>query len=394
MPVASPIPVTPAVLAWARTESGYAIDRVATRLKVKPERVDACERGESVPTMRQVQELASFFRRPLNVFFLSSPPQVPELAAEYRRLSGVTPGHESPELRLAIRQMSNRRETAVELLYELGEPVTRFLLSAHPNEDPAVVGSRLRTALGITAGIQSAWQDEWQAWRDWRAAAERLGVLVFQFPKVDLALMRGLSLLRFPLPVVGVNSKEQPESRSYTLLHEIVHLMLAVGNEELPALYERRSGEEWESVERFAESVASHALVPEGALREAISRRPSAFDVQTVRSLARLFRVTPLAMATRLRAAGHMNWSEYTAWRQDWSEWVQRLPPRKAGFAHPVDIALGRNGRPFAQIVLEALSANRITSVDACRHLAMRFEHFDKLKSTLSGASTGATADD
>lgn len=37
------------------------------------------------------------------------------IAAEYRRLPGLSPGHESPELRLAIRKMSNRRETMVEL---------------------------------------------------------------------------------------------------------------------------------------------------------------------------------------------------------------------------------------------------------------------------------------
>ncbi len=47
--------------------------------------------------------------------------------------------------------------------------------------------------------------------REWRAAVEQLGVLVFQFPKVELTDVRGLSLLRFPLPVVGVSSKEQPD---------------------------------------------------------------------------------------------------------------------------------------------------------------------------------------
>jgi hypothetical protein len=42
--------------------------------------------------------------------------------------------------------------------------------------------------------------------------------------------------------------------------------------------------------------------------------------------------------------------------------------------------AVSRAGRPFAQLVLEALSANRITSVDASRYLHLKFEHFDKLR--------------
>lgn len=394
MPPVLPVPINPTVLEWARKESGYAVDRVAGRLQVKPERVEAWERGERPPTMRQVQELARFFHRPLNVFFLPSPPQLPPLAAEYRRLPGVTPGQESPELRLAVRQMSNRRETALSLMEELAEPITAFALQAHLNENPEAVGGRLRATLGIAVEAQLEWRDEWQAWREWRAAVEQLGVLVFQFPKVELTDALGLSLLRFPLPVVGMNSKAQPELKCYTLLHEVIHLMLAAGNEEASALLEKRNGEEWEKVERFAESAASYVLVPETALRATTTSRSQDWDIPAVRRLARRFRITPLAMATRLRASGYMDWPQYRAWKAKWSDYVKTLPPRAGGFAHPVDIALNRNGRPYVQLVLQALAANRITSVDASRHLALKFEHFDKLKESLRGGPGGGAADE
>ncbi len=395
MPAAAlPVPINPSVLAWARNESGYAVDRIATRLHVKPERVEAWERGERPPTLRQVQELARFLHRPLNVFFLPSPPQVPPLAAEYRRLAGVRPGHESPELRLAVRQMINRRETGLALMEELGEPIPAFPLQAHLNENPQAVGERLRAAMGITVEVQTAWRDEWQAWREWRAAVEQTGVFVFQFPKVELVEARGLSLLRFPLPVVGVNSKEQPEPKSYTLLHEVIHLMLAAGHEEVPALREHRSGEEWEAVERFAEAAASHALIPEHALRVAVPGRAQAWDIDAVRRIARRFRVSPLAMATRLRASGYMSWPQYNEWKARWSEYVATLPSRSGGFSHPVDIALNRTGKPYVQLVLEALAANRITSVDASRHLSLKFEHFEKLKESLRGGPLRGGADE
>ena len=394
MPTALPVPINPTVLEWARKESGYAVDRVADRLQVKAERVEAWERGERPPTLRQVQALARFFHRPLNLFFLPAPPRVPPLAAEYRRLPGVTPGQESPELRLAVRQMINRRETAASLMEELGEPIAAFTLQAHLNETPEVVGGRLRAVLGVAVEAQTEWRDEWQAWREWRAAVEHLGAFVFQFPKVELTDALGLSLLRFPLPAVGVNSKAQPELKCYTLLHEVIHLMLAAGHEEAPALLEQRSGEEWEKVERFAESAASYVLVPEAALRTAAPSRSQVWDIPAVRRLARRFRVTPLAMATRLRASGYMDWPQYRAWKDSWSEYVKTLPPRTGGFAHPVDTALGRNGRPYVRLVLQALAANRITSVDASRHLALKFEHFDKLRDTLRGGPGGAAADE
>jgi len=315
------------------------------------------------------------------------------LAAEYRRLPGVTPGNESPKLRLAVRQMVSRRESALSLMEELGAPVPAFTLQAHLSEDAQAVGERLRAALRMEVQTQLDWRDEWQAWREWRAAAEGLGVLVFLFPKVELDETRGLALLRFPLPGVGVNSKEQPESRIYTLLHEVIHLMLAAGREEVSALQETRSSAEWEAVERFAEAAASHALIPEAALR-ANAAGASSWDLSGVRQIARRFRVTPLAMATRLRASGFMDWAQYREWKDAWNGYVATLPPRRSGPVHPVDIALGRNGRPFVQLVLEAMAANRITSVDASRHLGLRFEHFDKLKESLSGGPAGGDADE
>jgi Zn-dependent peptidase ImmA (M78 family) len=346
--------------------------------------------------MRQVEELAKFYHRPLSLFFQPKPPAIPALAAEYRRLPGVVPGHESPELRLALRKMSSRRETMLQLLVELGESSPAFDLVAHLSEAPASVAGRLRTALSISPQEQRDWANEWQAWAAWRAAVEHVGVLVFQFPKVPLAEARGLSLLRAPLPVAAVNSKEGPESRAFTLLHEVVHLMLAAGKEEVPAARETRNGEAWAGVERFAEETASHTLVSEIMLAQEVRSGGfphNGWDIGDVRGLARRFRITSLAMATRLRASGYFDWAHYQSWKRGWDAYVATLKPKTGGFAHPVAMTLGRAGRPFTQTVLEALAANRITVVNAAHHLDLKAEHFEKLKGALL-ARPGAGGND
>jgi Zn-dependent peptidase ImmA (M78 family)/DNA-binding XRE family transcriptional regulator len=389
--------VNPSILTWAREESGYAVDRIARRLQVKEERVEAWEKGERQPTMRQLEQLARFLHRPFSVFFLPRPPQLPPLATDYRRLPGVEPGHESPELRLALRQMLMRRENALNLMDELGEPIREFFLNAHLRETAAEVGQRLRRAIGVGVDTQLGWANEWQAWNAWRAAVEQIGVLVFQFGKISLEEVRGLALLRAPLPVVAVNGKELPEAKSFTLFHEVVHLMLAIGHEEAPALRERRSSTEWDDVERFAEAAASHTLVPEDVLRGMIGQlglQSAAWTVEEVRRIARKFRVTPLAMATRLRESGIISWGHYNHWRSEWQSYVASLPPRSGGFATPVGKALNSAGQPFARLVLEALAANRITSVDASRYLNLKFEHFEKLRARLSDGPSGAFPDE
>ena len=374
------------VLEWARKESGYAPEPVAKRLNVKPEHVLAWEKGEKKPTVRQAQELAKFYHRPFGVFFLPQPPALSPLAAEYRHLPGVNPGVESPEFRLAVRVMLQRREVALDLSEELGLPVAEFSLVAHLSEKPADVGARLRAALGITPDEQLSWTSDWQAWRSWRQAVESLGVLVFQFPKVSLEQARGVSLFDFPLPVVGINSKETvPAARCFTLLHELTHIALALGKEERAALGETRDNSAWLEVERFAEESASSVLIPENILAVFLRKMnvaPDKWDIKLMRSLAGKFNVTPLAMATRLRAVGQLSWDGYNRWKEAWIDYLATLPKRK-GFATPIDKTMGRSGRPFVQLVLEALDANRITSVQASRYLDLKFDHFDKLRSEI-----------
>jgi len=399
--MAKPIPalVNPPLLIWAREQSGHAPEVVAKRLDVKVERLFAWERGETRPTVRQVEALSKYYHRPFGLFFLPQPPELPPLAAEYRHLPDVDPGVESPELRLAIRTMSNRREVTIELSEALGAPLPSFMIAAHLDEDAVKVGARLRAALGITVDEQFGWSNEWQAWRRWREVVGSSGALVFQVPKVPLSEMRGVSLLVFPSPAIGVNSKESaPGARSYTLMHELVHLALAFADEERPAQIETRVAAAWEKVERFAEEVASAILIPQESLQgmlRGISVGRDEWDIPLVRRLASRFRVTPLAMATRLRTAGQLTWAGYRRWKGAWSKYVKSLPPRSKGFASPVEKTLGRAGTPFARLVLQAMDTNRITSVKAARYLDLRFEHFEKLRSELrKGPGTGRVVDD
>ena len=59
------VSANPQLLSWARHESGFALEQVAKRLNVKPERVEAWERPDAgiKPTMRQIENLARFFHR-------------------------------------------------------------------------------------------------------------------------------------------------------------------------------------------------------------------------------------------------------------------------------------------------------------------------------------------
>lgn len=386
-----PIP-NPKLIAWAREDAGYDIERIAKRLQVSPDKARGWEEGGKPPTVRQMMNLAAYLRRPLSLFYQAEPPKVRPLAAEYRRLPGVAAGNESPEFRKAIREMLARRETTLDLMDELGYELPAFGLRAQVNEDPKLVGARLRERIGITSAQQVAWRDKWQAWREWRSAIEETGVLVYMFPGVPVEEARGVAIIRSPLPIAAVNTKEGAESRPFTALHEVVHLMLANASEERAASEETRSVEEFERLERFAEIAASYALVAEDAFAEAVDDSVPT-DVPGVRELAARFKMSPLAASTRLRESGYWDWPQYNAWRSSWTQFVSGLP-KSSSFATPVDKSIGRGGRLFSQLVLEAYDNHRITTADAARCLNLRTTDFDNLRARLVRGSTEERPDE
>lgn len=386
MPASVPAFINPALLEWARKEAGFAQADVPRRLKqIALAKLQSWEEGKAQPSLRQAEALAKLYDRSLSVLALPALPQLPPLAAEYRRLPGVKAGAESPELRKSIRRLVQRRRVALHLYAELGDEPVEFPLRAHLREDPEAVGQRVREALDISLETQLGWPSEFAAYRAWRESVERLGVLVCQFPGKGLGEIRGTSIFHFPLPVAGVSSKELPLSKPFTLLHELMHLALSASDEEKPAGDERRTNADWLKVERFCESAASAVLMPKEAILAdtdvLAQRRAKAWEVAAMRRIARRFKVTPTAVATRLLWLGVMSPREYAGWKESWQAYRETHPDRPGfGIATPAEKAVGRSGPLFTSLVLSALSSERISSMDATSYLDVAFNHVEILR--------------
>jgi len=385
MPVSVPAFVNAAMLAWSRTDAGYSLGQAATALKRPEAQIAAWEAGEKQPSVRQAEALAKLYDRTLGFFSLPTPPNVAPLPTEYRRLPGVVPGSESPALRRSVRRLVHRRRIGLHLYAELGAEPVDFPLRAKQGEDAESVGGRIREALGISVQEQLRWPSEFAAYRAWRAAAERLGVLVCQFSGKDISGIRGTSIIHFPLPVVGICSREIPLSKPFTLLHEIVHISLAASDEEKPAFSEGRNDDDWLKVERYCEAAASAALMPKQAIledRDVVNLRMSEeWDVDGVQRIARRFRVTPTAVATRLLWLGVISARAYDQWKESWAAYRESRPEKPGfGIATPPEKAVGRNGPLFTSLVLSALNGDRISSVDATHFLDLAFNHVETLR--------------
>ncbi len=383
-----PAPVNPDLLVWAREEGGYDIGEVAAKLSLPPERLVRWESGSEAPTLRQAEKLAALYHRPLPLLFLSERPASQPPGAEFRYLPGVTPGEESPELRLALRMLRRRRDIALDLLDEMEELPEPFSLSARLDQEPEEVGARLREALGVTVDQQYGWRDPYESWRTWRDRTESLGLMVFQVPGLDLREMRGVALFQNPLPVVGVNSKDHPLARPFTLMHEVVHLMLRAGGEESAAKEQVRHPRSWPLIERFADSVAAATLMPGDAFTHDpdVATHPpgAAWSINEIEPVAKRFRVSMVAAMTRLATLSRMSWEHCRNLRAVWERKFERQAKRKTGGGPTrAGLILSRVGPSYAALVLDSLTRDLITPLAASDALDLKVHHFDRLKSAL-----------
>lgn len=394
MPRSAEALVEPAILAWARSSAGLSVDEAAHTLQTTPEKVQAWEKqeGGKRPSMAKLRRMATAYHRVLSDFYLPTPPEPEPLPHDFRRLPGDVAFRYSKALRYQLRLARQRRELALDLAAELEAEIPALSGQLHVGADPENAGAELRRRMGVTLQMQRAWRTPRNAYNAWRAAIERVGVLVFQASGIAVSEMLGFSLPDRPLPVIGINRKLHLNGRTFTLLHEAVHVF--IGQSSICDIEEGqiRPAEE-QRIEVFCNAVAAAALVPREALLSeslvaAHPARPSDWTDDELASLARSFGVSNQVILRRLLTFGRTSQAFYAARHTFWGNLFE--PP--ATDPAETDGDYRRNmpqevvsdlGRPFARLVIDSYLNAHTSLADVSRHLGLRGQQVSKVQELL-----------
>jgi Zn-dependent peptidase ImmA (M78 family)/DNA-binding XRE family transcriptional regulator len=373
-------------LVWARETAGLTQETAAKKAHIKPETIREWEGGTSSPSVAQLRKLGEVYKRPLAVFFLSERPKGFDPQREFRRLPGVTPQTESPELRFALRTALFRREAARELYERLGERVPTPDAMASPNEDPETVGIRIRQLLGVNWETQVGWPSAYAALNAWREAIEKAGVLVFQTGGIDLQEMRGTSIPHGPLPVIVINNADAPHGRIFTLLHEFTHILLNNSGHKTSSMEGQRLPEE-QTLEQVSNRFTAAALMPkQDFLRELESHRSVLRgDDSALRRFANRIKVSPEAILRRLLSLRRISVELYRRKRQEWQgrTWFGQTQS-EGGLPIPIQVkVISKVGRAFVSLILEGYQRNVISSVEVSDYLGMQLKYLDRVAAEL-----------
>lgn len=379
--------ITPEVLKWAREDAGFALEEAAKAAQVPAGQLQRWERGDAYPTLNQLRKLANKYKRPLAVFYLPKPPKDFQAMRDFRRATGESAGPESPPLRLAVRRAAYRRDVAIDLHGALGEEIAAFGFTASPSDDAEEIAVRLRSLLQVTLSIQAAWKTPHEVFNRWRALVEALGVLVFQFPGVDIDEARGFSIAENPLPVIAVNIRDSPRARAFSVLHELVHVALRAGG-----LCDFQEGvglrPDDQRIEAYCNRVAGAVLVPRRELIDDLvvrqHGRSAVWADAELRQLSERFGASREAVLRRLLIMNRTTASFYQEKRREFQREYQRLREASEGGPTPDRKALSQVGPSFARLVLAGYNQERITSSRVSDYLEVRLNYLPKIEALLA----------
>lgn len=386
------LPISPKILKWARETAGLTAAEAAEKLDVDAEKLKNWEAtsGTERPGITVIRKMVTVYRRSPTVFLLPEPPQEKPLPKDFRTIGGADNRLTSAVL-FAVRDAEQDRSEVGRLIEEDPSLLTvRRVGSAHLEEAPSHHAFIERKRLNVSFEDQLGWR-RGEVFNKWRAAVERLGVLVFlkKMPEEDCL---GFSLLDSNgLPTIVVNSaSESEEARSFTLFHEYAHLILK--QEGICSDFAHAKGR----VEPWCNNFSGNMLIPEKIIKRLrpdleIGRKRQ-WDFEELTHLARQLRVSRQALAIRLQDLGLAPTSLYSEVEHQLKleKEAQKPKPKKKVIIPQHIKAVSASGKATASVVLGALDRGSINVLEASAILNLSARYFGDLRKIINHGTRSA----
>jgi len=311
--------VRPELLRWARERAGFS---PASQCKRFPH-LEAWERGEAMPTLKQLEAVAKAFFVPIGYLFLPEPPHERIPIPDLRTMGSGSLGHPSPDLLDVLYLCQRRQGWYREFARSAREQPCRFTGSVSIDASVEETAARIGQVLGFDLEARRTFSTWTEALKRFIEQAEDVGILVMcsgvvgnnSRRKLDTEEFRGFALSDDYAPLVFINGADTKAAQMFTLAHELAHIWL--GESALSDI--NPVSQPSQRIEKWCNRVAAELLVPLKVLKEELPRTNPLDDVSR---LARRFKVSSLVIIRRIYDAGRIDRDSF---RQTYQEEVVRL---------------------------------------------------------------------
>ena len=360
--------VAPELFRWARERAGLAPGALAGRFP----HLGAWERGETQPTLKQLEGFAKATHTPVGYFFLPEPPVERVPIPDFRTMVNERLERPSADLLDTIYLCQQRQEWYRDFARTEGDGPLPFVGSATLGSDIEETGARICRALGFDLEERRRTPTWTEALRRFIGLADDLGVLVMvsgvvgsnNRRKLDPEEFRGFALVDPLAPIVFVNGADTKAAQMFTLAHELAHVWLGQSalSDIAPAFSPSNAVEVW------CNQVAAELLVPLATFRE--EYQPEVALRTELDRLARRFKVSTLVILRRIRDAGGLTAEQF--WREYRRE-LERLRAMPSGDGGNFYLTLGvRASKRFARALVVRTLEGQSSFTEAFRLLGLK----------------------
>ena len=378
------VPINPKVLEWAVRESGLSFGDVAERTKISESELGEYISGEREPNLTNFGKLRDLLKRPSAAFFLPEVPSSSLPSMEFRHSLETARDRLNYRETLGIRTSDRQREFLSWINNELRSPkfdLERFDLNSSPGD----VASRVRRSFDLSIDEQVNCDTASAFFKLLRSKFESFGVYVFLLSLGENSI-RGFSIWDDYAPVIGINTTGwNPESRIFTLLHELGHLLVR-SSSACSYRSEAYLESDYDSEEKWVDGFSAAFLLPTDRLKDFLEREHGFVsdgaieDLSVARSVRDKFKVSLTAAVMRFVELRISGWSSYEKLRK------LETASRTRGRGKPRDrLARQRDmyGDKTFDTVIEAVNKDIIDRTDALSYLDIHIEDFDRLDSAV-----------
>lgn len=233
------IPVSPAVLRWARETAGLEIDAVVkglNRIRITGETITAWESGTDSPSYSQLKLLAyQIYKRPLALFFFPKPPEEETPKQSFRTLPEQEIELMPARMRFLIRKARVMQLNLAELYDNINPALKNIVrsLNFNPQIEASLMAREVRKYLEIDLDTQTKWSGGEDALNRWREILETHGIYIFK-DAFRITSFSGFCLYDEQFPIIYVNNTKSKNRQIFTLFHELAHLLFQTGGVDKP----------------------------------------------------------------------------------------------------------------------------------------------------------------
>ena len=369
------VEVNPNILKWAIGSSGWREEDISKKLKVSQNIFSGWLRGETNPTLNQLEDLAKTVKRPLAVFFLSEAPKEKPLPKDYRMLPEKA-GKFDKKTILAIRRARRLQKISKELSENLNANLNKLIPTIKQSEDTKKTAEKYREEFKFDAEKQKKFKTPYEVFNYLRDLIEDKNIIVFQI-SMPIEDARGFTLVDDSPAVIVVNSKDPIEARIFTLMHEFGHVLLNESGVSMPenALFIKNP----ENVEKWCNNFSSAFLLPEALAKSEFSQN------KDVAKLSRAYKLSKAMLFYNMYRFNFISKQQYDAFIDKYKPEIQKpkeKSEKKGGFRPTADKqCLSERGQKFVSLVVTNVDKGFITHSDALSYLSIKSKNLDKVMS-------------